>query len=659
MIVKMKPILIPVFLIFLFFSVQKKTESVEVSSIDALVSFFENLSGNLSLSKPVSGWARDSDPCEHNWTGIVCFDQIPSVKSITFESFNLSGTFKPDTICSDTSLAASIVVISLGDNNLVGENLEALAECKKLTHFYVSRNRFSGVIPESLSHLNNLKRLDISNNAFSGPVSSFPRISGLIEFVAQNNRLSGSIPEFDFSNLVNLNVSNNDLSGPIPPGGDLFPAASYLGNPGLCGNPLPNSCETQLPTPPSAAQKSDDRKKDGPNAAEVLMYSGYALVGFGLFLVIVIKLCKKKRTKKPESLVEEGHDTRESKEPYDASETLTFASNEFRSVVMSKSEVFAGNSVESGPVSSSLIVLTSPEVNGLRFEELLKAPAELLGRGKYGSVYKVKCEEHGMMLAVKRIKDWSLGSSDFKSRMKRLNHVKHASVLPVVAFYCSKQEKLLVYEYQPNGSLLKFLHGMPTGQTFDWSSRLGVASTIAEALAFMHDELRQDGIPHGNLKSSNILFNKNMEPCISEYGLMTIDNSDNSPAIDIINNTSQLNPDQIESAFRADIHALGVILLELLTGKPPMVQNNGMDLAKWVVSVVKEEWTVEVFDRALIREGASEERMVNLLQIAIKCVDRSPDSRPSINQIALMINNIKEEDERSLDVSESPFEIRN
>ncbi|KVI02518.1 Protein kinase, ATP binding site-containing protein [Cynara cardunculus var. scolymus] len=646
----MKPIPIWVFLILLFFLFQS-TKSAELDAIDALVSFFEDLSGYFSISSPVSGWIRTSDPCKNNWTGIVCYDQTPSIKSITFESFNLSGTFKPNTICSIASLASSIVVISLNNNNLRGENLEAISNCKKLTHLYISRNQISGILPDSLSHLNNLKKLDISNNAFSGTLSSLPRISGLIEFIAQNNQLSGSIPEFDFSNLATFNVSNNNLSGPIPPGGDLFNATSYLGNPQLCGDPLPNLCETQRATPPSAAQNSSDPKKSGPSSVEILMYSGYVLVGLGLFFVIMIKLCKRKGTKK-EELVEEGDYPRSKEEEEDASKTLTFASNEFRSIAMSKSEVFAGNSVESGPVSSSLIVLTSPEVNGLKFEELLKAPAELLGRGKYGSVYKVNCEEQGMTLAVKRIKDWSLPSNDFKLRMKRLNHVKHRNVLPVVAFYCSKQEKLLVYEYQPNGRT-------PTGQTFDWSSRLGVASTIAEALAFMHDELHRDSIPHGNLKSSNILFNKNMEPCISEYGLMAVDNSDNSPAIDIVNNTSQLNPDQIESGFRLDIHALGVILLELLTGKPSMVQNNGMDLAKWVVSVVKEEWTVEVFDRALIREGASEERMVNLLQIAIKCVDRSPESRPSINQIALMINNIKEEDERSMDVSESPFEIRN
>jgi hypothetical protein len=64
--------------------------------------------------------------------------------------------------------------------------------------------------------------------------------------------------------------------------------------------------------------------------------------------------------------------------------------------------------------------------------------------------------------------------------------------------------------------------------------------------------------------------------------------------------------------------------------------------------VVREEWTAEVFDRALIAEGASEERMVNLLQVALKCINPSPNERPAINQISAMINTIKEDEERSI-----------
>jgi len=97
-------------------------------------------------------------------------------------------------------------------------------------------------------------------------------------------------------------------------------------------------------------------------------------------------------------------------------------------------------------------------VNGLKFEDLLSAPAELLGRGKHGTLYKVMFE-NGIILVVKRIKDWAISSTEFKQRMQRMGQVKHPNVLPALAFYCSTDEKLLVYEYQPNGSLFGLLHG--------------------------------------------------------------------------------------------------------------------------------------------------------------------------------------------------------
>jgi serine/threonine protein kinase len=107
-----------------------------------------------------------------------------------------------------------------------------------------------------------------------------------------------------------------------------------------------------------------------------------------------------------------------------------------------------------------------------------------------------------------------------------------------------------------------------------------------------------------------------------------------------------LGGDGAYSTFKVDVYGFGVVLLELLTGK--LVENNGFDLASWVHSVVREEWTAEVFDRALIAEGASEERMVNLLQVALKCINPSPNERPAINQISAMINTIKEDEERSI-----------
>lgn len=177
----------------------------------------------------------------------------------------------------------------------------------------------------------------------------------------------------------------------------------------------------------------------------------------------------------------------------------------------------------------------------------------------------------------------------------------------------------------------------------NWGSRLNMAASISEALAFMHEELGDDGIAHGNLKSSNIMLNEDMEACISEYGLMVVHNGTKTKT----NNIQSDNPDVgLAYTFKDDINSFGEILLELLTGQ--VAQNRGPDLARWVHSVAKEEWMVQVFDKSLASEGASEERIVNLLQVALKCINALPDSRPNMNQIADMINSIKEEEERSI-----------
>lgn len=115
-------------------------------------------------------------------------------------------------------------------------------------------------------------------------------------------------------------------------------------------------------------------------------------------------------------------------------------------------------SFESAVIPSTLLVLTSPLAKELQFENLLKAPAELFGRGKHGSLYKVVINS-GVVLAVKRIKDWGISQEEFRSRLQKMDQVRHPNILPPVAFYCSKQEKLLVYEYQQKGSLFQLLHG--------------------------------------------------------------------------------------------------------------------------------------------------------------------------------------------------------
>ncbi|CAI9280349.1 unnamed protein product [Lactuca saligna] len=593
-----QPIFCVSFVFFLLFSVGKM-EDDDVR--DALVDFMNALGPPRTIQNTTNwGWNTSSDPCTNTWHGVTCDTGNKTVKKIVLEKLSLTGTLDFESLCEETSL----IVLSLKFNNLTGDLSPEISNCKKLKHLYLTGNHFSGSLPDSLTGLADLKRIDISNNELDGKLPDMPRITGLLSFLAQDNRFTGQLPNFNYHQLQDFDVSNNDFSGSIPDDTGKFGANSFLGNPNLCGKELPKACPV---------------KKRKKNLNNILMFSGYAILG--LIVLVLVSLLFLKRKEKHE-------DTKSVDSEKKGVNDSVISSGKNRSE-------FSITSAENGGVSASLVVLSSPveAVNGMRFEDLLRAPAELMGRGKHGSLYKV-IPTGGIPLVVKRIKDWDISRDEFKKRMQRIDQVKHPKVLPVVAYYCSKQEKLLVYEFQQNGSLFNLLHGSQNGQHFDWGSRLNVACGTAEALAFMHAELQNDGIAHGNIKSSNILFTQDMEVCVSEYGLMVVEDGS-----------------QKSNAFNLDVYAFGVILLELLTGKP--VQSNGLDLTQWVNSVVKEEWTGEVFDKKLVVEGANEERMVALLQIALKCINGSPDVRPGIGQVAAMIVSLKEEDERSM-VSSDP-----
>ncbi|KAA3457223.1 putative inactive receptor kinase isoform X2 [Gossypium australe] len=319
-----------------------------------------------------------------------------------------------------------------------------------------------------------------------------------------------------------FNVSNNSFSGPLPDVKGQFSAESWSGNPELGGEFISKE------SPPSAAAAPlSPRKSEDSSRRLLLIYFGYGVLGLIILLVVAFILIGKKKLKEAEADVAKKGVNAYTSSTYDVSK-----------ITEHKSEYSA-----------------SPRAQGLRIEDLLRAPAELLGKGKHGSIYKVMLDNGSTTLAVKRVKDWSVTSQAFRRRMQRLHQTRHPNILRSTAFYSSKQEKLLVYEYQPNGSLSKLLHGSRNGQAFDWESRINVAATVAETLAYMHEELSEDEIAHGNLKSANILFNNNMDPCVSEYGLM-ISRSEN-PSPNSHSNNFSLDPARIRTSFNADIYGFG------------------------------------------------------------------------------------------------------
>ncbi|KAM3276044.1 hypothetical protein ACQJBY_044426 [Aegilops geniculata] len=495
--------------------------------------------------------------------------------------------------------------LALSGNQLSGKIPDSLQNCIVLELLSLDNNSFEGSIPQSLKNIKGLRGLNLTMNKLSGNIpDALGSIGNLQELYLAHNNLSGSIPEIlrNLKSLLKLDVSFNNLQGEVPNEG-VFRNITYLevaGNIKLCGG------TPQLHLAPCSTRKN--KKKMPKNLVIYVVATGAILFSLSIILLVWI-LCKKLKASK-NTLSQNSAADHYKRIPYHA---LLKGTNEF-------------------------------------------AEANLLGRGSYGAVYKCVLDIEKRTLAVKV---FNLGESryskSFEAECESMRRIRHRCLIKIITSCSSlnhqgQEFKALVFEFMPNGNLDGWLHPKSqepsTNNTLSLAQRLDIAVNIVDAVEYLHNYC-QPLVIHCDLKPSNILLAEDMSTRVGDFGISRILQENTSEEMQtsysstgIRGSIGYVAPEYGEGSpvsTAGDIYSLGILLLEMFTGRSPTegMFRDSLDLHKFAEDTLPDR-TLEIADPTMwLHSGQQnnntsiriQELLVSVLRLGISCSKQHPRNR--------------------------------
>ncbi|XP_065620687.1 cysteine-rich receptor-like protein kinase 25 isoform X2 [Quercus suber] len=267
-----------------------------------------------------------------------------------------------------------------------------------------------------------------------------------------------------------------------------------------------------------------------------------------------------------------------------------------------------------------------------------------LGKGGFGVVYKGTFLG-GQEIAVKRLSSSSKqGVEEFKNEVSLLAKLQHRNLVRLLGFCLEGKEKILVYEYVPNKSLDYFLFDPNKQRLLDWSNRYKIIGGIARGILYLHEDSRLR-IIHRDLKASNILLDKEMNPKVSDFGMARIfeidQTQDNTGKI--VGTYGYMPPEYAIRglySMKSDVYSFGILILEIISGK----KNSSFSSPSTSENLLSYAWKhwrdgtfLELLDPTL-RDSYSRDEVKRCLHIGLQCIQESSAERPTMASIVLMLN---------------------
>ncbi|XP_038705129.1 putative receptor-like protein kinase At4g00960 isoform X2 [Tripterygium wilfordii] len=264
-----------------------------------------------------------------------------------------------------------------------------------------------------------------------------------------------------------------------------------------------------------------------------------------------------------------------------------------------------------------------------------------LGEGGFGPVYKGKLPD-GREIAVKRLSSSSgQGLEELKTEVMLVARLLHRNLVRLLGFCLEEEEKLLVYEYLPNGSLDKSLFDPRKRLYLEWEQRYKIIVGIARGLLYLHED-SQLRIIHRDLKASNILLDESMNPKISDFGLARLFSGSQTQA-----KTNRISGTcgymALEYAKKghfspkSDVYSFGVLVLEIVTGRKSSSFRNFMNLQSYAWQHWVNGTALELLDPTLGDQWPRYE-VLKCIHIGLLCVQEHAADRPTMSEIVMMLS---------------------
>ncbi|KAJ6928133.1 hypothetical protein NC651_011977 [Populus alba x Populus x berolinensis] len=291
----------------------------------------------------------------------------------------------------------------------------------------------------------------------------------------------------------------------------------------------------------------------------------------------------------------------------------------------------------------------------LTISDILDAPGEVIGKSNYGTLYKALLQRSNCVRLLRFLRPICTARvEDFGDVVQLLGCIRHPNLVPLLGFYAGPRgEKLLVHPFLRRGNLSDFIRDGKS-EFHKWTVIYKISIGIAKGLDHLHAGLQKPVI-HGNLKSKNILLDRNFHPCISDFGLHLLLNlTAGQEMLEASAAEGYKAPELIkmkEVTAETDIYSLGIILLELLSGKEPINENPTADedfyLPTFMRNAVLDRRIADLYHPDILLSNGddnerpvTEECVLKYFQLAMACCSPSPSLRPNIKQVLWKLEEI-------------------